>query len=383
MRLALFRQSEDRAGPADIRRHVALGQEAQSGGDHRRGRFAAPASARVLPATPPFGTFTLDIAPGEIVCLLGPSGCGKTTLLRLIAGIERLDGGRIAIGDIEVSSPGRFMPPEARGVGLMFQDFALFPHLRVIDNVAFGLKRLGRATARQEALAALARMGLADYADHYPHMLSGGQQQRVALARAIVPRPAVILMDEPFSGLDSRLRHAVRNETLAILREVRATAIIVTHDAEEAMRLADRIAVMRAGRLVQTGSAEELYHQPADIYVAETFSEMNAVPCRVISGWAVGPLGRFRTPLDVVGDVTLCLRPRSIEIGRSADGIPARVLEIRLLGSETLIELGVKGLDKPLVVRADSVDIPAKGAEVAIGVNAESVLIFPAGGSTS
>jgi iron(III) transport system ATP-binding protein len=320
---------------------------------------------------------SLAIAPGEIVCLLGPSGCGKTTLLRLIAGIERADSGSIAIGDIEVSSPRRFMPPEERGVGLMFQDFALFPHLTVIENVAFGLKRLGRKTARQEALATLARMGLAEYAGHYPYMLSGGQQQRVALARAIVPRPGVLLMDEPFSGLDSRLRHAIRNETLAILREVRATAVIVTHDAEEAMRLADRIAVMRAGRLVQSGSAPQLYDEPADIYVAETFSEMNLVPCRVISGWAVGPLGRFRAPQGLEGEVILCLRPRELEIGPDGGGTPARVLEARPLGPETIVELGVKGLEKSVIVRVQDRSAPAKGAELFIGVRPETVLIFP------
>jgi len=233
--LALFQQSDrlvaqnEAAGiahsdrksrvAATIAAGVSLNQVAKSFADHRA-----------------VDGVSLEIAAGEIICLLGPSGCGKTTLLRLIAGLDRLDSGRIAIGEVEVSSREVFMPPEKRGVGLMFQDFALFPHLRVIDNVAFGLKRLGRDKALAEARAALVRMGLEHYAGHYPHMLSGGQQQRVALARAIVPRPAVLLMDEPFSGLDGRLRHIIREETLAILRAARATAILVTHDAEEAMR---------------------------------------------------------------------------------------------------------------------------------------------------
>jgi iron(III) transport system ATP-binding protein len=379
LRLALFRQGDDRA-------------RAESAGlSHwdRKRRAAATIAAgvsltsvsKIFSSRPAVRDFSLDIAPGEIVCLLGPSGCGKTTLLRMIAGIERLDRGRIAIGDIEVSSASVFMPPEARGVGLMFQDFALFPHLRVIDNVAFGLKRLGRKVARQEALAALGRMGLTDYAEDYPHMLSGGQQQRVALARAIVPRPAVILMDEPFSGLDSRLRHAVRTETLAILREVRATAIIVTHDAEEAMRLADRIAVMREGRLVQAGSAEELYRQPRDVYVAETFSEMNVLPCRVISGWAVGPLGRFRAPADCGGEVTLCVRSREIELTGAGAGTPARVLEARPIGPDALLELGVQGLDKSLNVRIQGGPVPIKGTELGFRVNPDAVLIFPHSGT--
>jgi iron(III) transport system ATP-binding protein len=380
--LALFRQSEE--DPAE-------GKTAAISHWDKGRRAAATIAAGVsltgvsksFGANPAVRDFDFSISPGEIVCLLGPSGCGKTTLMRLIAGIERLDSGRIAIGEIEVSSPTTFMPPEQRGIGLMFQDFALFPHLPVIDNVAFGLKRLGRRVARQEALVALARMGLADYADRYPHMLSGGQQQRVALARALVPRPGVLLMDEPFSGLDGRLRQTIRNETLAILREVRATAIIVTHDAEEAMRLADRIAVMRAGRLVQAGTVDELYHRPADVYVAETFSEMNVVPCRVISGWAVGPLGRFRAPAELEGEVMLCVRPREIELCDAVGGTPARVLDTRLLGHEALIELGVKGLERSVTMRLANQALPERGTELFLRVKPASVLIFPRADDTS
>jgi len=374
--LALFRQSE---------REPENGRTALVSHWDKQRKAAATIAAGVslsglsksFEATKAVRNFDLDIAPGEIICLLGPSGCGKTTLLRLIAGIERPDAGRIAIGGFDVCAPGLFMPPEKRGVGLMFQDFALFPHLTVVDNVAFGLKKLGRAVARQEAGAALARMGLADYADHYPHMLSGGQQQRVALARALVPRPGILLMDEPFSGLDGRLRQTIRNETLAILREVRATAIVVTHDAEEAMRMADRIVVMRGGEKVQSGTAEELYNRPANVYVAETFSEMNIIPCRVISGWAVGPFGRFRAPDGVEGEVSLCLRPREIELCDAASGTPARVLEARLLGDQALLELGVKGLDQAVSIRVDSGTMPEQGAEIFLRVKPGSVMIFP------
>jgi iron(III) transport system ATP-binding protein len=375
--LALFRQND---------RSVA--QNAMPGLSHaeRRHRAAATIAAHLSlrAVTKSFGdhhaveALSLDVKPGEILCLLGPSGCGKTTLLRLIAGLERVDGGSISLGELEISSPRIFMPPEKRGVGLMFQDFALFPHMRVIDNVAFGLRRLGRDTALKEARAALARMGLEDYASHYPHMLSGGQQQRVALARAIAPRPAVLLMDEPFSGLDSRLRNIIREETLSTLRAARATAILVTHDAEEAMRLGDRIAVMRGGRLIQAGMAEELYQNPADVYVAETFSEVHVVPCRVISGWAVGPLGRFRAPAGVEGEAVLCVRPREVEIGPSTAGTPARVTDVRFLGSDAVAELAVQGLEGPLSVRTRAPQAPAKGAEVGIRVEADRVLIFQA-----
>jgi iron(III) transport system ATP-binding protein len=374
--LALFRQSD---------RVVAQNESAGVPHSDRKRRAAATIAAGVSLAgvTKSFGShcavnaLSLRVEPGEIMCLLGPSGCGKSTLLRLIAGLEKVDSGSIGLGDLEVSSPTVFMPPEKRGVGLMFQDFALFPHMRIIDNVAFGLKRLGRQTALEEARAALTRMGLEGYAGHYPHMLSGGQQQRVALARAIVPRPSVLLMDEPFSGLDGRLRHIVREETLATLRAARATAILVTHDAEEAMRLGDRIAVMRGGRLIQTGSAEELYQRPADVYVAETFSEVHVIPCRVISGWAVSPVGRFKASGEVEGEAVLCVRPREIEIGPQGLGTHAQVTDVRFLGPDALVELAVQGLDRPLSARLRAAGAPQKGDEVGFRVDTDRVLIFP------
>ncbi|MCA8883624.1 MAG: ABC transporter ATP-binding protein, partial [Rhodobacteraceae bacterium] len=184
---------------------------------------------------------SVSIGAGEVLCLLGPSGCGKSTTLRILAGVEMPERGTIRVDGAEVFGPRRSIPPEDRSVGLMFQDFALFPHLTILDNVRFGLTALSSADGKREALAALDRVGMVHYADNYPHALSGGEQQRVALARALAPRPAVLLMDEPFSGLDSRLKDSVRAETLAILREARATAIVVTHDAEEAMRMGDRI----------------------------------------------------------------------------------------------------------------------------------------------
>ena len=225
----------------------------------------------------------------------------------------------------EVAGPSRFVPPEERGVGLMFQDFALFPHLTILGNVAFGLKALPKAEARREALAALKRVGLANLADDYPHILSGGQQQRVALARAIVPRPAVMLMDEPFSGLDVQLREAMQEETLALLRETRATSVIVTHHPEEAMRIGDRIAVMRAGRLVQAGNAEELYHQPADLFVARLFSEINEIGYRVGGGGIDTPIGMLPGARPRRRQPRRRLHPRARHPPRrpTATGLPA------------------------------------------------------------
>lgn len=322
---------------------------------------------------------SLDIAPGEVVCLLGPSGCGKTTLLRIASGIEKPSRGRVLIDDFEVAGPNRFVPPERRNVGLMFQDFALFPHLSIVDNVAFGLKALPREEARREALAALARVGLVHYANDYPHILSGGEQQRVALARAIVPRPAVMLMDEPFSGLDVQLRDRLQEETLRILREARATSLIVTHAPAEALRLSNRIAVMRAGRLVQVGKAEELYRNPADLFVARLFSEINEIPLRVTGGALRTPIGTFAAPSLSEGDAAiLCIRRRAIRVAEPGQGLPGRVLHAQFLGDLAALEIAVQGFDRPLFTLVRESEVPAQGADVALTVDAGTVLVFPA-----
>ncbi len=323
--------------------------------------------------------FSLDIAPGEIVCLLGPSGCGKTTALRVAAGIEKPSAGRILINEREVAGPMRFVPPEQRNVGLMFQDFALFPHLTILENVAFGLKALPRKEARREAFHLLSRVGLERYSESFPHILSGGQQQRVALARAIVPRPAVMLMDEPFSGLDVQLRESMQEETLALLRETRATSVIVTHHPEEAMRLGDRIAVMRRGRLVQAGKAEDLYHQPAALFVARLFSEINEIPYRVTHGMIATPIGVIAAPGVAEGETAiLCLRERGIEIGREGDGLAGRVLDVKFLGDAARLEIAAEGFEAPLRVRAPEGHGLGKGAEIRIAIDPAKVLIFPA-----
>jgi iron(III) transport system ATP-binding protein len=352
-----------------------------------RGRAAATFAARLtfegversFDTAMALAGFDLDVAPGEVVCLLGPSGCGKTTLLRVAAGIDRPTAGRVLINDREVAGPERFVAPEKRGVGLMFQDFALFPHLTVLGNVAFGLKGLPKEEARREALSALQRVGLRHLADQYPHILSGGQQQRVALARAIVPRPAVMLMDEPFSGLDVQLREAMQEETLGLLRETRATSVVVTHNPEEAMRIGDRIAVMRAGHLVQVGSAEELYHQPADLFVARLFSEINEIGYRVENGGITTPVGVIPVPGHVEGvQVTACIRERDITLSAEGVGLPGRVLDAKFLGDVARLEVGLEGFDAPLKVRVREIDGWTRGAEVCVGIDPARVLVFPA-----
>lgn len=325
---------------------------------------------------------SLTIAPGEIVALLGPSGCGKTTLLRVISGIERPTAGRVLINAREVAGPERFVAPEKRGVGLMFQDFALFPHLNVLDNVAFGLRALAPAERKQLAQAILERVGLGRFANTYPSTLSGGQQQRVALARAIVPRPAVMLMDEPFSGLDVQLRDTMQEETLGLLRETRATSLIVTHNAEEAMRLGDRIAVMSAGKVIQAGKSEALYAGPASLFVARLFSEINEVPVQVKNGSVASAAGTIAAPGLADGtSAVLCIRERGISLDNGLiDGavkLSGRILNERFMGDSTRLEVAVEGFDQPLKVRINGQGGPKKGQEVRVAVDPAGVLVFP------
>ncbi len=350
-----------------------------------RGTAAATIAARVtfenitrqFSDTPALNGVSLDVEPGKILCLLGPSGCGKTTLLRIAAGIEKPTTGRMLLDGQEVAGPDRFVPPEERNVGLMFQDFALFPHLSIEDNVAFGLKSLPRSVAREVARAALERVGLIRYAGEFPHVLSGGEQQRVALARAIAPRPSVLLMDEPFSGLDADLRSLMQEETLAILQETRSTCIIVTHSPEEAMLLGDEIAVMRAGRVVQLGTAEELYHEPKDLYVARLFSDIDEIRGQVDDSAIHTSLGTFAANgFDDGEEVIIGIRQRAIELTSPEDGQHGRVLNLKFLGDAAQLEIAVEGLDLPLRARVPEAVAPAVGTEVGVVVNPNSVLIF-------
>ncbi|MCS0495883.1 ABC transporter ATP-binding protein [Ancylobacter sp. MQZ15Z-1] len=320
---------------------------------------------------------SLVVEPGEILCLLGPSGCGKTTLLRLIAGIERPSRGSIRLDRTEVAGPGAFVPPEQRNIGLVFQDYALFPHLTNLENVAFGLRALSPKEAREEALRALRRVRLEHYAGDFPHALSGGEQQRVALARALVPRPGILLMDEPFSGLDSRLRGSVRAETLSVLREARATCIIVTHDPEEAMRMGDRIALMRAGTLVQVGTPEKLYRSPVDVEVARFFCEINEVEGIVGAGRIATPLGSFPAPdLREGSGAVAAIRPQGLELRAPGTGIAGRVVSHRFLGELDLYEVAVEGLDRPLVVRRRTTAGLSRGHDVGVHIDPAEVLVF-------
>lgn len=338
-------------------------------------------SHKFTPGASALDDVSLTAEPGDVLCLLGPSGSGKTTLLRIAAGIEAQTSGRVFLNDREIAGPGVFVPPEKRSIGLVFQDYALFPHLSILDNVRFGLTALSREEAAKEAMISLTRVGLERYADAYPHSLSGGEQQRVALARAIAPRPAVLLMDEPFSGLDSRLKDSVRAETLSILRHSRATAIVVTHDAEEAMRMGDRIALLKDGRLVQAGTPHELYERPADLFAAGFFSELNVFEGRVANGRVETPVGCFAARgLADGAPATVAVRLSGFDLSpvrAQGDGqTPARVLSRRFLGVVELVELAVPGLDQPLRARVRCGALSGSGREIWLTVRPGDVLVF-------
>ncbi|WP_137392063.1 ABC transporter ATP-binding protein [Rhodoligotrophos defluvii] len=320
---------------------------------------------------------SFSLCQREIVCLLGPSGCGKTTLLRVAAGLERPIAGRVLLGGRVLTGPEVMVSPERRGIGLMFQDYALFPHMSILDNVAYGLKRLSRAAARREALAALQRVGMQHYAKAYPHEVSGGEQQRVALARAIAPRPGVLLMDEPFSGLDQRLRDAVRGETLGLLKEIGASALLVTHDPMEAMRVADRIALLRAGRLIQIDRPEAFYRRPVDAQTARFFSDVNELTGIVRDGVVDTALGRFAVDLPEGSRAQVLIRPQGIEI--AATGPEAHVVDLRFFGDVNLVTLGVAGLQEPLIARLPAEQDLAQGEVVRLRLREDHVLVFPTG----
>lgn len=240
----------------------------------------------------------LGVEKGQILALLGPSGCGKTTVLRLIAGFERPDSGSIYLNERLVTGDHTFLPPEDRGVGMVFQDYALFPHLSVIKNVAFGLKGGEKGKSSQAVVSILNLVGLAERANDYPHELSGGGRQRVALARALLPQPILILLDEPLSNLDADLRLKMREDLRVILRARNATAIFVTHDQEEALYIGDRVAVMNQGALEQVGTPEQVFHQPATRFVAEFMGSSDFLPGTVALGGIDTEIGHIPQAMD-------------------------------------------------------------------------------------
>lgn len=323
-------------------------------------------------------SFTVE--RGEVVTLLGPSGCGKTTMLRLAAGLERPRGGDIWLDGKLLSDATYNMPPEDRGVGYMFQDYALFPHLSVLENVIFGLKDKGSAAIRR-GLDVLAETDLESLADTYPHELSGGQQQRVALARALAPKPSVILLDEPYAGLDSRLRERIRDQMLHVLKASETAALMVTHDSEEAMFMSDNIVVLRNGQVQQTGRPVNLYCQPNSAFVAEFFGEVNQIEGVVSNGRIQTVLGNFEAPEDCLEGqwVLIVIRYEALFIEADSTGANAEVMEARLLGRASLIHLSVPtGTNElHLHARVPGLNSLQTGSKVRITVDPSQAFVFP------
>jgi iron(III) transport system ATP-binding protein len=321
------------------------------------GEVAFEQVAYSIRGKPILSSINAVLEAGKVACLLGPSGCGKTTLLRLAAGIMRPSSGRILLDGLVLSGPQSFVPPEKRNIGLVFQDFALFPHMTALENVAYGLYALERSEALRVAAITLERVGLGQAKDRYPTSFSGGEQQRVALARALVPRPQVILLDEPFSGLDQRLKDSVRDETLALLRETRATALLVTHDPEEALAFADRIHVMQAGHIAQSGMPEELIHKPVSAAVARFFKNYNTFRGIVKASHVETPLGRVATPGHAEGSaVDVLVAPAALRI--ESGEANATIIENRDVGAMRRIVAKLHANDQTILLQ---------GADRAVG----------------
>jgi iron(III) transport system ATP-binding protein len=329
---------------------------------------------------------SLTVMPGQVTCLLGPSGCGKSTTLRIIAGVEAQDSGSIHVDDNLVCGDGLHLPPEARNIGLMFQDFALFPHLTVAQNVAFGLPK-GRVTLRVDEL--LEKVGMSAHSADFPHQLSGGEQQRVALARALAPKPRIMLMDEPFSGLDDRLRDDIRDETLAVLKDEGTAVLLVTHEPGEAMRMADEIALMRHGKIVQRGAPYNIYNAPKDIEASAFFSDINVIKGKVQGALTDTPFGQFLAPGFPDGtDVNIVIRPQHLKIdfdrgGRGPnptpeDGTAARgvVERARFMGSSSLVEFRMDFDGSILKAVVPSVFLPKPGMPLWIMIRRDRCFVF-------
>jgi iron(III) transport system ATP-binding protein len=332
--------------------------------------------SRSFGATLAVRDISFEIPRGDVLSLVGHSGCGKSTLLRIISGVETIDSGHVYLDGREVDGT-QFVEPEARKVGFVFQDYALFPHLSVRDNILFGLKQKTKTEARANADHVIRLAGIQHLAERFPHTLSGGEQQRVALARALAPQPSVVLMDEPFSNLDQGLRDRVRTETLSLLKSLDTTVIIVTHDPQEALSTGDHVVLMRSGQIIQAGSAYDLHDRPVDSYAAEFFCPSNQVPGIVRGDRIETPLGSFQrtTNLTTDGPATLHIRPHAISVSLDRGDITARVRQRIFHGETEQVLLEVDGMESPL--KAVTFDRLPEGTErVRIAVSSDRLLAF-------
>ena len=316
----------------------------------------------------------LSLERGKFLALLGPSGAGKTTLLRLIAGFETPCTGTVEIGGQEMVSPGLFVPPERRRVGMVFQHYALFPHLTVAQNIAYGLPKKRDRKERVDEVLEL--VGLVDLRGRMPHQLSGGQQQRIALARALAPKPAVILLDEPFSNLDPSMRVSVREEVKSILRDANETAVFVTHDQEEAFALADEVAIMRQGKIEQVAAPEQLFHHPANRFIAAFVGQADFLPGKVVDSTIdteIGPL--TANNLNGGAELDVLIRPDDVVITPRPDGIGQIILR-RFRGGENLYCVQLPS-GRRIHSHQPGRDIYEPGTRVDVSVQTTEVVTFP------
>ncbi len=311
----------------------------------------------------------LSVEPGTSLALLGPSGCGKTTLLRLIAGLDRPDAGEISVGTETMAGPSTWVPPERRNVGMVFQDWALFPHLTVGKNVGYGLDRAERKGSRVNE--ALEMVGLGDLANRMPDTLSGGQQQRVALARAIAPRPSVLLLDEPFSNLDSALRVGVRSEVHRLLIDLGITSIFVTHDQEEAFVLGDEVAVMASGRIEQIGSPQSIYQTPSSPWIASFVGDVNLLDGTGQGETVETVVGGLPLTESVTGAVQVLVRPEDLALERDGAGI---ITLTEYYGHDMMVTVDLGG--SQLLVRAPARSEWARGDEVSVSYVGDAANAF-------
>ncbi|MGR8011912.1 ABC transporter ATP-binding protein [Streptomyces hypolithicus] len=316
----------------------------------------------------------LTVPGGALAAVLGPSGCGKTTLLRVIAGFLRADAGTISVGGRTLTGPGVHLPPENRRIGIVPQEGALFPHLSVERNVAFGLPDLDRSARRRRTQEMLDLVGLDGYGDRMPHELSGGQQQRIALARALAPRPALVLLDEPFNALDSSLRTGVRTDVRTALRATGATALLVTHDQQEALSMADLVAVVRNGRIAQCDTPQAVYGRPADPWVARVVGDTVLLPGTADSSTAATPLGRLplTAPEGARREGTVLLRPEQLQLTGSETAVQGTVTEVTFFGHDAMVAVSVDGLEAPVEIRVAGPVAVRPGQRTGIRVTGEA-----------
>lgn len=320
-----------------------------------------------------------DLRAKEVMALVGESGCGKTSLLRTIAGFEVNSKGSIIIGGQEVAGTASWLAPERRRVGMVFQDYALFPHMRVAANVGYGLQKLSRNDQQEQVAEALALVGLSGYEQRYPHELSGGQQQRVALARALAPRPGLLLLDEPFSNLDSNLKEQVRREIKLILQKAGIAALLVTHDPQDAMEMADRVAVMHQGEIEQVAPPVALYEQPVSARVARFFGKVNLLAGLEENGSLKTPFGEW--PLDAAHageQAQLLLRPEQLLL-TPTEGLGAQVNTCTYQGGQFLVEVVAElaGLHQTLRVYAPEAKVPGTVVRVSMRPGAGHLIYTP------